>query len=59
MLWQVFLRPLADVRMEEFLYEKIEKKKRDRLNNAETLGQYMIEGGNVFGPGTAYGEWFP
>lgn len=26
------------------------------MNNHELLGQSMIESGNEFGPGTAYGE---
>lgn len=46
----------ADVRLEEFVYEKLEKKVRTRMNNHELLGQSMIESGNEFGPGTAYGE---
>ena len=47
---------LSGVRMEEFFYEKVDKKKRDRLTNTETLGQYMIDSGNEFGPGTSYGK---
>jgi endophilin-B len=42
--------------MEEFFYEKMDKKKRDRLTSTETLGQYMIDAGNEFGPGTSYGQ---
>ena len=45
-----------DVRIEEFLYEKLEKKAPTRMNNHELLGHTMIEAGNEFGPGTAYGE---
>lgn len=26
------------------------------MNNPELLGQYMIDAGNEFGPGTAYGK---
>lgn len=52
----VFLQS-ADVRLEEFVYEKLEKKVPTRMNNHELLGQSMIESGNEFGPGTAYGEW--
>lgn len=53
----VFLLQTADVRLEEFVYEKLEKKVPTRMNNHELLGQSMIESGNEFGPGTAYGEW--
>lgn len=53
--WVFSLRS-ADVRLEEFVYEKLEKKVPTRMNNHELLGQSMIESGNEFGPGTAYGE---
>lgn len=53
--WVFFLRS-ADVRLEEFVYEKLEKKVPTRMNNHELLGQSMIESGNEIGPGTAYGE---
>ena len=43
--------------MESFLYEKLEKAKRDRQTNFEVLGQCMIDSGNDFGPGTSYGEY--
>lgn len=46
---------MADVRLEEFVYEKLEKKAPTRMNNHELLGQSMMEAGNEFGPGTAYG----
>lgn len=52
----VYLFPTPDVRLEEFVYEKLEKKVPTRLNNHEMLGQTMIDSGNEFGPGTAYGE---
>ena len=42
--------------MEEILYEKLDKRKRDRNNSHETLGQIMVDAGNEFGPGTSYGE---
>ncbi|KAJ8376076.1 hypothetical protein SKAU_G00066560 [Synaphobranchus kaupii] len=53
---EVLLQPNPNVRMEEFLYEKLEKKAPTRLNNHEQLGQSMIDSGNEFGPGTAYGN---
>ena len=43
--------------MEEILYEKLDKRKRDRNNGHETLGQIMVDAGNEFGPGTSYGEF--
>ncbi len=47
----------AAVRMEEFLYEKLELRKDNagRMNNLEYLGQAMNDAGNEFGPGTPYG----
>lgn len=42
-------------RVEDFLFEKIEKKRPNRLSNLEYFGQDMIEAGNEFGPGTLYG----
>jgi len=41
--------------MEDFLLEKIEKKRPDRMSNTELLGQGMIDAGNEFGTGSAYG----
>lgn len=46
----------AGNRVEDFLYEKIEKKRPNRLSNLEYLGLDMIEAGNEFGPGTSYGK---
>ncbi|XP_030624053.1 endophilin-B1a isoform X4 [Chanos chanos] len=53
---EVLLQPNPNVRIEEFLYEKLEKKVPSRVNNHELLGQSMIDSGNEFGPGTAYGN---
>ncbi|XP_008305850.1 endophilin-B1a isoform X2 [Cynoglossus semilaevis] len=53
---EVLLQPNPNVRLEEFVYEKLEKKVPTRLNNHEMLGQTMIDSGNEFGPGTAYGN---
>ncbi|KAJ3611749.1 hypothetical protein NHX12_021763 [Muraenolepis orangiensis] len=53
---EVLLQPNPNVRLEEFLYEKLEKKVPTRMNNHELLGQSMIESGSEFGPGTAYGN---
>lgn len=48
---------LADVRLEEFVYEKLEKKAPTRMSNHELLGQSLIDAGSELGPGTAYGEY--
>ena len=47
-------------RVETYFYDKLDKwettKRRDRETNCEALGQQMIDAGNSFGPGTAYGK---
>ncbi|OQR69542.1 endophilin-B1-like [Tropilaelaps mercedesae] len=49
------LEPNPNVRVEDYLFDKLEKK-RDRLNNLEALGQDMLNAGAAFGPGTPYGS---
>lgn len=51
-----FKQTFLDARIEEFVYEKLDRKAPSRMNNPELLGQYMIDAGNEFGPGTAYGK---
>uniref|UniRef100_F6QEH4 Endophilin-B1 n=1 Tax=Ornithorhynchus anatinus TaxID=9258 RepID=F6QEH4_ORNAN len=53
---EVLLQPNPNARIEEFVYEKLDRKAPSRTNNPELLGQYMIDAGNDFGPGTAYGN---
>lgn len=53
---EAVLTPNPGNRVEDFLFEKIEKKRPNRLSNLEYLGLDMIEAGNEFGPGTAYGS---
>ncbi|KAG9278876.1 endophilin-B1-like isoform X1 [Astyanax mexicanus] len=53
---EVLLQPNPNVRMEEFLYEKLDRKLPTRANNHELLGECMIDAGHEFGPGTAYGS---
>ncbi|XP_072524962.1 endophilin-B1b isoform X2 [Salminus brasiliensis] len=53
---EVVLQPNPNVRMEEFLYEKLDRKLPTRANNHELLGECMIDAGHEFGPGTAYGS---
>ncbi|XP_077353329.1 endophilin-B2b isoform X5 [Festucalex cinctus] len=43
-------------RIEEFIYDKLEKKLPSRTTNAELLGQYMLDAANEFGSGTPYGS---
>ncbi|XP_077505210.1 SH3 domain containing GRB2 like, endophilin-B [Amblyomma americanum] len=52
---EAVLQPNPNVRVEDYLFEKLDKK-RDRLNNTELLGQDMIDAGTDFGPGTSYGS---
>ncbi|KAJ1171257.1 hypothetical protein NDU88_003127 [Pleurodeles waltl] len=53
---EVLLQPNPNARIEEFVYEKLDRKAPTRLNNPEQLSQYMMDAGNEFGPGTAYGN---
>lgn len=46
----------AGARIEEFLYEKLDRKIPSRITNGELLGQYMVDAASEFGPGTSYGE---
>lgn len=38
------------------LFEKLEKRRPNRLSNMEHLGLDMVQAGTEFGPGTTYGE---
>ncbi|KAK0089667.1 hypothetical protein PV325_006090 [Microctonus aethiopoides] len=53
---EAVLTPNPGNRIEDFFYEKIDKKKPNRLSNLEYVGIDMIEAGNEFGPGIAYGS---
>ena len=46
-------------RIEEFFYEKLDKKVPSRVTNGELLGQYMLEASRDFGPETPYGQCSP
>ncbi len=46
----------AGARIEEFLYEKLDRKIPPRPTNGEILGQFMLEAAKEFGPGTPYGK---
>jgi endophilin-B len=45
---------LSAYRMEEFVYDKLDKK-NTRMTNTEYLGEDMISAGQEFGSGTSYG----
>uniref|UniRef100_A0A665VV47 Endophilin-B1 n=1 Tax=Echeneis naucrates TaxID=173247 RepID=A0A665VV47_ECHNA len=53
---EVLLQPNPSSRIEEFLYEKLDRKAPARDTNAELLGQYMQEAANEFGPNAPYGS---
>jgi len=39
------------------VYEKVQGSKPQRMLENDVLGQHMIDAGNDFGPGTAYGQF--
>ncbi|XP_075936043.1 endophilin-B2b isoform X5 [Anarhichas minor] len=53
---EVLLQPNPSARIEEFIYDKLDKKLPSRTTNPELLGQYMLEAAKEFGPGTPYGS---
>jgi len=50
------LQPNPGIRMEEFLYEQLDKRNPCRPTNAFSLGQVMQDASQDIGPGTAYGS---
>uniref|UniRef100_A0A7N8XUD2 SH3-domain GRB2-like endophilin B2b n=1 Tax=Mastacembelus armatus TaxID=205130 RepID=A0A7N8XUD2_9TELE len=53
---EVLLQPNPSARIEEFIYDKLDKKLPSRTTNAELLGQYMLEAASDLGAGTPYGS---
>ncbi|XP_037633489.1 endophilin-B2a isoform X2 [Sebastes umbrosus] len=53
---EVLLQPNPSARIEEFLYEKLDRKAPSRITNGELLGQYMQDAAKEFGPGSPYGS---
>uniref|UniRef100_A0A8C5HX71 SH3-domain GRB2-like endophilin B2b n=1 Tax=Gouania willdenowi TaxID=441366 RepID=A0A8C5HX71_GOUWI len=53
---EVLLQPNPSARIEEFIYDKLDKKLPSRTTNAELLGQYMLDAASDFGPTTTYGS---
>jgi endophilin-B len=45
----------TDARLEDFMHQAFDGKKKERQTNYELLGQCMFDAGNELGPGTAYG----
>lgn len=44
-------------RIEEFIYDKLDRKLPSKVTNAELLGQHMLDAANDLGPETPYGQW--
>ncbi|XP_026478688.1 LOW QUALITY PROTEIN: endophilin-B1-like [Ctenocephalides felis] len=53
---EAVLIPNPSQRVEDIIFDKIEKKRPQRLSNLEYLGSDMIEAGNTFGQYTDYGK---
>ncbi|GAU97768.1 hypothetical protein RvY_09006-2 [Ramazzottius varieornatus] len=53
---ETVLQPNPNVRMEEFMYEKLEKRLRQRATPMTELASTLKEAGNDFGPQTPYGS---
>uniref|UniRef100_A0AAX7ST48 SH3-domain GRB2-like endophilin B2b n=1 Tax=Astatotilapia calliptera TaxID=8154 RepID=A0AAX7ST48_ASTCA len=53
---EVLLQPNPSARIEEFIYDKLDKKLPSRTTNAELLGQYMLDAAIEFGSDTPYGK---
>ena len=49
---------IAGNRVEDFLMDKIDRRRAMRLSNLDYLGVDMVEAGNDLGPGTLYGMLF-
>ncbi|XP_060518200.1 endophilin-B2 [Cylas formicarius] len=52
---EAVLVPNPSNRIEDYIYEKIDKQKPPRLSNLEYMGLDMVETGTVLGAGTPYG----
>ncbi|KAM8872082.1 endophilin-B2b isoform X6 [Synchiropus splendidus] len=53
---EVLLQPNPSARIEEFIYDKLDKRLPSRTTNAELLGQYMLDAASEFGPESPYGS---
>ncbi|OWA53452.1 Endophilin-B1 [Hypsibius exemplaris] len=52
---EIRLQPNPNVRMEEFLYEKLDKRLRPKMTPMIELATILTDAGNDFGPETPYG----
>uniref|UniRef100_A0A087XKB6 SH3-domain GRB2-like endophilin B2b n=1 Tax=Poecilia formosa TaxID=48698 RepID=A0A087XKB6_POEFO len=52
---EVLLQPNPSARIEEFIYDKLDRKLPSRTTNAELLGQFMLDAAKEFGADTPYG----
>ena len=53
---QFVLDFVTDLRLEDTVNLKLERKPRERNTNVELLGYSMVDAGNDLGPGTQYGK---
>ncbi|KAJ3603511.1 hypothetical protein NHX12_028256 [Muraenolepis orangiensis] len=53
---EVMLQPNPSVRMEEFLYEKLDRTAPKRLSSGQLLGRHMEDAARTLGPETPYGS---
>ncbi|XP_060539902.1 endophilin-B2 isoform X4 [Pantherophis guttatus] len=53
---EILLQPNPSARVEEFLYEKLDRKVPSRVTNVELLAQYMMEAATDFGATSPYGK---
>ncbi|XP_070811829.1 endophilin-B2 isoform X2 [Pituophis catenifer annectens] len=53
---EILLQPNPSARVEEFLYEKLDRKVPSRVTNVELLAQYMMEAATDFGVTSPYGK---
>lgn len=47
----------SGARIEEFIYDKLDRKLPSKVTNAELLGQHMLDAAADLGPETPYGQW--
>ncbi|PWA24056.1 hypothetical protein CCH79_00019140 [Gambusia affinis] len=52
---EVLLQPNPSARIEEYIYDKLDRKLPSRTTNAELLGQFMLDAAKEFGADTPYG----
>ncbi|XP_072310208.1 endophilin-B2-like isoform X2 [Eucyclogobius newberryi] len=53
---EVLLQPNPSARIEEFIYDKLDKKIPSRTTNPEILGQFMLDAAQEFGADSPYGS---